>query len=260
MSASLCPFLPSFPFPFPPGLVPILSLTPTTVTSSGCPQPYLTTSNLVTSIFLLLSNTHSMGETEGNSTNGAAHANATSDSSTVASSSSGQDDQPPIAEPPDLFIEKPALPHTLSPQRVAQDLNTDIHDGLSNDEAAARFVRDGPNSIKGAKGVSLWEIFLQQVANALTVVLIAVTALSFAIQDYIEGGVVAAVIVLNIVVGYVLLLRPLTHPRRVACALDDATLASIYPTAFAFAFAFALHCSALTTSCYTFCISLPLPR
>ncbi|KAH7143743.1 hypothetical protein EDB81DRAFT_842958 [Dactylonectria macrodidyma] len=144
-----------------------------------------------------------MGETEGKSTNGAAHANATSDSSSVASSSSGADDQPPIAEPPGIFIEKPCLPHTLSPERVAQDLNTDIHDGLSNDEAAARLTRDGPNSIKGAKGVSLWEIFLQQVANALTVVLIAVTALSFAIKDYIEGAVVAAVIVLNIVVGLI---------------------------------------------------------
>lgn len=169
-----------------------------------------------------------MGETEGKSTNGAAHANATSDSSTVASSASGQDDQPPIAEPPDIFIEKSALPHTLSPERVAQDLNTDILNGLSNDDAAARLTRDGPNSIKGAKGVSLWEIFLQQVANALTVVLIAVTALSFAIQDYIEGAVVAAVIVLNIVVGYVLLLHTHARRRTSACALDEVALASIY--------------------------------
>lgn len=141
-----------------------------------------------------------MGETESKSANGAVHATTTSDSSTVAT---GQDDQPPIAEPPDLAIEKPILPHTLSAHRVAQDLKSDVDDGLSSEEAAARLARDGPNSIKGAKGISLYEIFIQQVANALTVVLIAVTALSFAIQDYIEGAVVAAVIVLNIVVGYV---------------------------------------------------------
>lgn len=163
-----------------------------------------------------VSNTHSMGETEGNSTNGAVHANATSDSSTIASSSGGQDDQPPIAEPPDCTIEKfqPACahPHTLSAQRVADELNTDLDNGLSTEEATARLARNGPNSIKGAKGVSVWEIFLQQVANALTAVLIAVTALSFAIHDFIEGGVVAAVIVLNIVVGYVLLL-PTRVPR-----------------------------------------------
>uniref|UniRef100_A0A0D2XYU8 Cation-transporting P-type ATPase N-terminal domain-containing protein n=1 Tax=Fusarium oxysporum (strain Fo5176) TaxID=660025 RepID=A0A0D2XYU8_FUSOF len=142
-----------------------------------------------------------MGETESKSANGAIHATSTSDSSTVAT---GQDDQPPIAEPPDLLaIEKPILPHTLSAHRVARDLKSDVDDGLSSEEAAARLARDGPNSIKGAKGISLYEIFIQQIANALTVVLIAVTALSFAISDYIEGGVVAAVIVLNIVVGYV---------------------------------------------------------
>jgi Na+-exporting ATPase len=41
------------------------------------------------------------------------------------------------------------------------------------------------------------------VSNALTVVLFIVMALSFAIQDFIEGGVIAAVILLNIVVGLV---------------------------------------------------------
>ncbi|KAJ4162895.1 hypothetical protein NW754_014313 [Fusarium falciforme] len=142
-----------------------------------------------------------MGETESKAANGAVHATTTtSDSSTVTA---GQDDQPPIAEPPDLAIEKPRSPHTLSAHAVALDLKSDVDDGLNSEEAAARLVRDGPNSIKGAKGISLYEIFIQQIANALTVVLIAVTALSFAISDYVEGGVVAAVIVLNIVVGLI---------------------------------------------------------
>lgn len=146
--------------------------------------------------------THSMGETDSPSTNGngANHASSSSDSSPIAA----QDDQPPIAEPPDIAatIEKPSCPpHTLPARHVADQLRTDVDNGLSADEAAARLARDGPNSIKGAKGPSLWEIFLQQVANALTVVLIAVAAISFAINDYIEGGVVVAVIVLNIVVG-----------------------------------------------------------
>lgn len=143
-----------------------------------------------------------MGETVIVFTNGAQDANASSDSSTL---SSGQDDQPPIAEPPDIAsaIEKPLCPHTLSARRVAELLQTDAQDGLSDVEAAARLARDGPNAIKGAKGMSLWEIFLQQVANALTAVLIAVMALSFAIHDFVEGGVVLAVILLNIIVGYV---------------------------------------------------------
>jgi magnesium-transporting ATPase (P-type) len=143
-----------------------------------------------------------MGEADVTSSNGAHHANSSSASDSTALAS--PDDQPPIAEPPDLTIEKPSLPHSLSPQRLAEQLRTDVHHGLSSEDAAARLARDGPNSIKGAKGPSLWQIFLAQVANALTVVLIAVAALSFAIQDYIEAGVVVAVIVLNIVVGYVI--------------------------------------------------------
>lgn len=145
-----------------------------------------------------------MGETVLSSTNGADHASASSDSSTFGN----PDDQPPIGGTPDAAIEKPILPHTLSAQRVVETLNTHVDHGLTAEEAAARLTRDGPNSIKGAKGISLWEIFLAQVANALTVVLIAVAILSFAIQDYIEAGVVMAVIILNIVVGYVLLSLP----------------------------------------------------
>lgn len=142
-----------------------------------------------------------MGETVIVITNGAEHANTSSDSSTLTTS---QDDKPPIAEPPDISaIEKPQCPHTLPARRVAELLETHAEDGLSDQEAAARLARDGPNTIKGAKGISIGEIFLQQVANALTVVLIAVMALSFAIHDFVEGGVVLAVILLNIIVGYV---------------------------------------------------------
>lgn len=153
-----------------------------------------------------------MGETVGISTNGGLHASSSADSSPAPS----QDDPPPIAEPPEqspfadsrsasscttLRQEKPNLPHTLSVSGVARSLATHVEHGLSSQEAAARLGRDGPNSIKAAKGTTIWEILIAQIANALTVVLIAVAALSFAIHDYVEGSVVIAVIVLNIVVG-----------------------------------------------------------
>ncbi len=140
-----------------------------------------------------------MGETAAVITNGATNANHDASDSAPPPS---QDDQPPIPKPPDIVvIEKPTCPHTLSAKQVADYFDTDLDHGLTSEEAADRLARDGPNAIKGAKGLSIWEIFLQQVANALTVVLIAVAALSFAINDYIEAGVVVAVIVLNIVVG-----------------------------------------------------------
>lgn len=126
--------------------------------------------------------------------NDANDANSPSDSTVNAS----PDDPPPIPEP----SEKLQHSHTLPNQRVAEILATHIYHGLSSDEAAARLTRDGPNSLMGAKGPTIYEIFLAQIANALTVVLVGVAVLSFAIRDYIEGGVVVAVIVLNVVVGY----------------------------------------------------------
>ncbi|KAG6037764.1 hypothetical protein E4U41_004793 [Claviceps citrina] len=130
----------------------------------------------------------------------AKHANSESDSSTPTCLVG----QPPIAEPPDICQrEKATSYHTHSAQRVADQLETHPHHGLSNDEAAARLARDGPNTIKGANGLSLWKIFLQQVANALTLVLIAVAVISYVIRDFMEGSVVLAVIVLNIVVGLI---------------------------------------------------------
>ncbi|KAI0441590.1 hypothetical protein F4803DRAFT_551955 [Xylaria telfairii] len=94
-------------------------------------------------------------------------------------------------------------PHALPIHQLEQLLETDANHGLSHTEAARRLAEYGPNKVKAAKGLSAWKILLRQVSNSLTVVLILVMALSFAIHDYAEGGVITAVIVLNIVVGLV---------------------------------------------------------
>ncbi|EEQ91163.1 potassium/sodium efflux P-type ATPase, fungal-type [Blastomyces dermatitidis ER-3] len=86
---------------------------------------------------------------------------------------------------------------------VSRALGVDLQHGLSCTEAASRLERDGPNKVKGAEGVSLWKILLRQVSNSLTLVLVITMALSFGINDYIEGAVITAVILLNIVVGFV---------------------------------------------------------
>lgn len=103
-----------------------------------------------------------------------------------------------------VILENHVQPHTLAVESLEQLLETDVRNGLSSGEAARRLERDGPNKVEGAQGLSVWKILLRQVSNSLTMVLILVMALSFAINDFIEGGVIAAVILLNVVVGYVL--------------------------------------------------------
>lgn len=94
-------------------------------------------------------------------------------------------------------------PHTLAVDDLEQLLETDVENGLANGEAVRRLALDGPNKVEGAHGLSAWKILLRQASNSLTMVLILVMALSFAINDFIEAGVIATVILLNIVVGYV---------------------------------------------------------
>ncbi|KAK3689717.1 hypothetical protein B0T22DRAFT_514381 [Podospora appendiculata] len=92
--------------------------------------------------------------------------------------------------------------HALTHQQVADELGADILAGLSRDEAARRVVRYGKNELGEAEGVRPLKIVVAQITNAMTLVLILAMGVSFGIRSWIEGGVVAAVILLNVVVGF----------------------------------------------------------
>ncbi|GAA5980884.1 hypothetical protein JCM10908_003901 [Rhodotorula pacifica] len=91
----------------------------------------------------------------------------------------------------------------LTPAEAANRLSTSTDDGLSDNEAASRLQRDGPNELTGGGGVKWWSILVGQICNAMVLVLVACFAVSFGIQSWIEGGVIAAVIIINVVVGFI---------------------------------------------------------
>ncbi|GAA6033364.1 hypothetical protein JCM8097_006713 [Rhodosporidiobolus ruineniae] len=91
----------------------------------------------------------------------------------------------------------------LSPQETATRLETSLDDGLSENEVESRLRRDGPNELSGRGGVSIWSILAGQVCNAMVLVLVACMAVSFGIESWIEGGVIAAVIAINVFVGFI---------------------------------------------------------
>ena len=97
-------------------------------------------------------------------------------------------------------ISKPA--HALKWVAVAEELSTDIDDGLVASAASKRLDEHGRNELGDAGGVNPGKILSRQIANAMTLVLILAMAVSFGIGSYIEGGVVAAVIFINIAVGF----------------------------------------------------------
>ncbi|KAL2818686.1 hypothetical protein BJX63DRAFT_429186 [Aspergillus granulosus] len=93
--------------------------------------------------------------------------------------------------------------HALTWEDVAQELGANPQQGLSSSEAQGRFNQYGPNDIGNASSTEPLQILIKQIANAMTLILIMATGVSFGIQAWIEGGVLAAVVVLNIVVGFI---------------------------------------------------------
>ncbi|KFH40258.1 Sodium transport ATPase-like protein [Hapsidospora chrysogenum ATCC 11550] len=116
---------------------------------------------------------------------------SSSEDEAVANHVSGQSNKP---------MSKPA--HALAYDEVARELGADIQNGLSNDEHKRRLEEFGRNEFGETQGVQPVRIFIGQIANSLTLVLILAMAASFGIQSPIEGAVLAAVIILNISVGF----------------------------------------------------------
>ncbi|SMQ53206.1 unnamed protein product [Zymoseptoria tritici ST99CH_3D7] len=105
-------------------------------------------------------------------------------------------------DPNDGTSEIHARAHALPADTVASILGTDTDNGLSTTEVAHRQEHYGSNRLQTSGSVIWWRILLRQVSNSLTLVLVIAMALSFGTNDWIEGGVITAVICLNVVVGF----------------------------------------------------------
>ncbi|MCF2518342.1 cation-transporting P-type ATPase [Dyadobacter sp. CY351] len=92
----------------------------------------------------------------------------------------------------------------VSPQQLAQTLQTDITKGLSSAEAESRNQRLGLNELSREKPESLWTILLRQINSLIVWILAAATIVSFLMGDTVEGFAVMAVIFINAATGFIL--------------------------------------------------------
>jgi Ca2+-transporting ATPase len=87
-------------------------------------------------------------------------------------------------------------------QRSASDVSV-AHDspsgGLTEDEAAQRLARVGPNEIDEQAGKSKLSILVAQLKGVLTYVLVAAALISGFLGDWIETVAIVAIIILNAV-------------------------------------------------------------
>ncbi|HEY4595937.1 MAG TPA: cation-transporting P-type ATPase, partial [Thermoanaerobaculia bacterium] len=101
------------------------------------------------------------------------------------------------------FSAPPPHPWALPFDDVADAFGVGLGEGLSEAEAARRLEIAGPNRLREARPVSAWTILLRQVQSLVTLLLVAATAASFVFREWAEGIAIAAVIFLNVGIGFV---------------------------------------------------------
>ncbi len=86
---------------------------------------------------------------------------------------------------------------------VLEKLRTDPVKGLSSAEAAARLKQYGPNALRERPRPTFWQRLLAQFQSFVIYILIFAAILSAALGDWVEAAAIAAIVLLNAILGVV---------------------------------------------------------
>ena len=93
-------------------------------------------------------------------------------------------------------------------EEVCKELQTNLLNGLSSEEAQSRFEKYGPNALREAKKQSIVVKFLKQFLDFMVIILLiaAIVTIVMAIvenkyEDIIEGVIIFIVVLINAVLG-----------------------------------------------------------
>ncbi|MBP2019589.1 Ca2+-transporting ATPase [Symbiobacterium terraclitae] len=93
--------------------------------------------------------------------------------------------------------------HTLSPSEAASRLQVDPARGLTASEAAERLGKYGPNQLAEEKKRGLVAAFIDQFRDPMVLILLGASLLALILREYLDGGAILAIVVLNAVLGLV---------------------------------------------------------
>jgi Ca2+-transporting ATPase len=85
---------------------------------------------------------------------------------------------------------------------VLDGLSVRPEQGLSEDEAAARLLRHGPNELEEARPRSAWAILLGQLGSVIMALLAAAAVVSLAFGEVIDAVAIVAVLAINVAIGF----------------------------------------------------------
>ncbi|MCB0192904.1 MAG: cation-transporting P-type ATPase [Anaerolineae bacterium] len=90
---------------------------------------------------------------------------------------------------------------------VIEALNASSEEGLSDQEVKRRLDTYGPNRLRAIQQRSIWQILFDQFKSLIIIILIAAAVVSFVRQDWIDGGAIVVVLLINTAVGFFTELR-----------------------------------------------------
>ncbi|MCC5947090.1 MAG: HAD-IC family P-type ATPase, partial [Nitriliruptoraceae bacterium] len=119
----------------------------------------------------------------------------------MSSEVANQDDRIPSSEPDGDAGPDPAW-HAHEADAVVALLSSDAARGLDGTDAARRLERDGPNQLHQDAATPWWQLLLRQFTSPLIGILLVALVITIAIDELVDAAVIAAVLVLNAVIGF----------------------------------------------------------
>jgi Ca2+-transporting ATPase len=91
--------------------------------------------------------------------------------------------------------------YSLVCEEVVHQLKSSTDKGLASSEAEHRLQSNGPNQLTEAKPITFWQMVWEQLNSFVIWLLIGASLISAFLGDYVEAGVIIAIVVLNTVLG-----------------------------------------------------------
>ncbi|RDE14061.1 MAG: hypothetical protein C4K48_07020 [Candidatus Thorarchaeota archaeon] len=91
--------------------------------------------------------------------------------------------------------------HTLETEMVLNVLDSS-HEGLNQDEAAARLEQHGTNEIMIAQRGSAIRMFIRQFSNILTIILLVAVVVSFVVGEAVDAALIMVIVLFSALLGF----------------------------------------------------------
>ena len=93
--------------------------------------------------------------------------------------------------------------HTFSVEDAVHVLKTDVHQGLSQEEAGKRLQEYGPNELKKTGGVTWFRMLLAQFQNILIIILLIAVFLSALLGEGLDAIAIAVIVLFAVLLGFI---------------------------------------------------------